>query len=186
MSPLRLVGKILAFVCFAATLSIPVARADEAISRSADGRNLVPVKGGIVALTEEAPTDTQTGFSVSTPLGTSPFHFSLTDLVRDPDRYVPRLRSSKWSSVSVGRKRLHPGEIVGGPVVKGVIRVGIHSGEDENCKAWKSEWASLRHAASDMTADQYGWIRHDDTKMSSSTFIKFLYPAARPAGGFFW
>jgi len=185
MSHLRPVGKIIAFVCFAATLSIPVARADEAISRLADGRYLVQVKDATVALTEEDPTDTQTGFYVSTPPGTSPFHFSLTDLVRDPERYAPRLRSSEWSSVSVGMTRRHPGEIVGVPVVKGVNRVGIASGVDRGCEAWKSEWARLREAAVNVTADQYGWIRRDDTKRSSSTFIKFLDDANRPAGRFY-
>lgn len=182
---LRLVGKIVAFVCFAARLSIPVARADEAISRSADGRYLVHVKEAIVALTEEDPTDTQTSFYVSTPPGTSPFQFYLTDLVRDPERYAPRLRSSEWSSVSVGRTRSHPGEIVGVPVVKGVNRVGIVSGVDRGCEAWKSEWARLREAALNVTADQYGWIRRDDTKRASSTFIKFLDDANRPAGRFY-
>jgi hypothetical protein len=185
MSHLRPVRKIIAFLCFSATLSISSARADETISRLVDGRYLVQVKDATVALTEEDPTDTQTGFYVSTPPGTSPFHFYLTDLVRDPERYASRLRLSEWSSVSVGMTRRHPGEIDGIPVVKGVNRVAIVSGVNRGCDAWNPEWDRLREAALNMTADQYGWIRRDDTKISSSTFIKFLDNANRAAGRFY-
>jgi hypothetical protein len=162
-------------VAAAAAVWSPLVRCEEAISELSDGRYRVQMKDAIVALTEEDPTDRQTGFSVSTPPGTSPVHFYLTDLVRDPERYASRLRSSEWNSVSVGLTRRHPGEIVGVPVVKGVNGVGIHTGVDRNCEAWLPNWARYRDAAIGLPADQYGWTRQDNLRSPrTSMFIKFL------------
>jgi hypothetical protein len=162
-----------------------MANAEETITRASDGRVLVQLKDALVALPEENPKDTQIAFYVAVPPGTSPFHFYLTDLVRDPDRYVPRLRSSEWSSVSAGTSVNHLTEIIGVPVVKGVNRVGIHSGVDKGCEAWKPQWARLREAAVNMTPDEYGWIRNDDPKRVSSTFVKFLDNADRATGRYY-
>jgi hypothetical protein len=165
----------IAFVCLLIANSITVARGDDQIRRLPDGRYLVQVNDVAVALPEEDPKNKQIGFYVSTPPGTSPFHFYLTDLVRDPDRYAPRLRSTEWSSVSAWTSYDHPREIIGVPVVKGVNRVGIHAGADKNCEAWQSDWARYREAAVKMPADQYDWIRQDYPKSPpTSMFIKFL------------
>jgi hypothetical protein len=140
-----------------------------------DGRYLAQVKGVTVALPEESPKDKQSYFAVSTPPGTRPFDFYLEDLLRDPDRYAPRLRLSEWSSLSTGSSVNHPHEIIGVHVEKGVNKVGIHSGVDNNYEAWRPEWAHHREMAADMPADQYGWIRQDAKSPTDQTiFIKFL------------
>jgi hypothetical protein len=179
------VGKAAAVACAVATLFIPVAHAAEVITRSSDGRVLVQLKDALIALPEESPVDTQIAFHVAVPPGTSPFHFHLTDLVRDPGRYASRLRLSEWSSVSAGTSVDHPREIIGVPVVKGVNRVGFQSGVDKFCEAWKPEWARLREAAANAKPDEYGWIRADAPKSSSSTFIKFLGDSNRDIGRYY-
>src|SRR3954451_7274661 len=91
-----------AVLAFLVASSISIARCEEAIKRAPDGRYLVDLNGVTVALPDEDPKDQQTGFYVSTPPGSSPLHFYLNDLLHDPERLAPRLRSSEWSSVSVG------------------------------------------------------------------------------------
>ncbi|MCP3469707.1 hypothetical protein NLM33_05110 [Bradyrhizobium sp. CCGUVB1N3] len=145
----------------------------EEIPRLPDGRYLVQVKDVLIALPEEEPTRRMTTFDVSTPPGKSPFEFTLTDLVGDPNRYAPRLRSSDWSSVRASPTR--PREILGEEVMKGVIGVGVVSGLDTNCEAWLPQWARYREVAMGLPADQYGWTRQDDHRNPpTSTFVKFL------------
>jgi len=165
----------IALVCLIIANPIAVARGDDQIRRLPDGRYLVQVNNVTVALPEEDQNHKQIGFYVSTPPGTSPFHFYLTDLVRDPDRHAPRLRLSEWSSVSAWTSYDHPHEIIGVPVVKGVNQVGIHAGPDKNCEAWNLDWARARDEAIAAPPDQYGWIRQDHPRSPSWTgFIKFL------------
>jgi hypothetical protein len=167
--------KAVAFVFLTAAASIPFALCEETIARLPDGRYLVQVKGVTVALPEEDPNNKQIGFSVSTPPGTSPFHFYLTDLVRDPDRYAPRLRSSEWASVSAWPSYGHPREIIGIQVERGVNNVGILSGVDVNFESWRPQWAHDREIAADVPADQYGWIRREPkTRIDQTIFVKFL------------
>jgi len=150
-----------------------IARCEDLITRGLDGRYLVQVKDVTIALPEEDPMARMTLFSLATPPGTSPFSFTLTDLVRDPSSYLSRMRSSEWSSFRTSQARL--GEISGQKVVKGVTGVGILSGVDKNCDGWQPNWARLREAAIGLPADRYGWTRQDDIRSPpTSTFIKFL------------
>ena len=165
----------IALVCLIIAHSITVARCDDQIGRLPDGRYLVQMKDVTVALPEEDPKNKRIGFYVATPPGTSPFHFYLTDLVRDPDRYAPRLRSSDWSSVSAWTSVYNPTDILGTQVVRGVNLVELHSGVDKNCEAWNHDWARAREAAIAEPSDQYGWIRQDHPRSPPWTgFIKFL------------
>ncbi|WP_298870688.1 hypothetical protein [uncultured Bradyrhizobium sp.] len=157
-----------------ATSSIPIARCEEAISRAADGRYLVDLNGVTLALPGESPEDTQIGFWVPKPPGTGVGLFYLRDLVRDPGRYVPMLRSSDWIDVSAGTSVNHPHEIIGIPVAAGVNKVGIRSGGDNYCEPMQADWARYRQVALDMPTDQYGWTRQDNERNPSSLFIKFL------------
>jgi hypothetical protein len=145
----------------------------EEIPRQTDGRYEVQVKDVLVALPPEDPTRRMTTFNVSAPPGKGPFEFTLTDLVGDPERYSARLQSSEWSSVRASQTR--PSEILGEQVVKGVANVGVLSGVDTNCEAWRPLWAHYREVAIGLPADQYGWTRQDDHRSPpTSTFIKFL------------
>jgi hypothetical protein len=172
MSP---IWKTAVLALLAATSSIPIARCEEAIKRAPDGRYLVDLNGVTVALPDEDPKDQQTDFDVSTPPGSSPLHFYRNDLLHDPERLAPRLRSSDWRSVSVGSSSNHPREIIGIPVARGVNRVGILVGVDKNCEAWLDGWSRLRDAAVDLGTDQYGWTRQEFSKSTGDTmFIRFL------------
>jgi hypothetical protein len=183
---MRSVQKAIGLVCLTTAWSVQIARCEETISRLPDGRYLVEVNDVTVALPEEDPKNKQISFYVSTPPGASPVHFYLTDLVRDPDRCAPKLRSSEWSSVSAWTSGDHPREIIGVPVVKGVNKVGVHSGVDANCEAWQSDWARYREAAINMPADQYGWIRQDyPNSPLTSMFIKFPDGGDRRKGRYF-
>ena len=167
------IQKAAALVFLLAASLVPTAQCEEAIPRLPHGRYLVQLKDVTLALPEEDPKSRMTTFFVSTPPGTRPFYFTLTDLVRDPDRYAPRLRSSEWSSVSASPSRQR--EILGEQVVRGVTGVGIHAGVDKNCEAWLDEWARYREVAIGLPADQYGWTRQDNLRSPrTSTFIKFL------------
>ncbi len=128
-----------------------------------------------VALPEEDPRAARILFAAATPPGTSPFTFTLIDLLGNPDRYVSKLKSSNWSSVSASTSNSHPTDILGIQVVKGVNSVALLSGADPNCEDWKREWADARDAALGEIADKYGWIRQDHPKSPPWTgFIKFL------------
>jgi hypothetical protein len=165
----------IALVCLIIAHSIAVARCDDTIRRLPDGRYLVHVKDVTIALPEEDPKNTRTQFQVATPPGTSPLFFTLTDLLRDPDRYASKLKSSEWSSVSAVTSVDHPLDILGVQVVRGVNMVGVHSGPDRNCEAWNRDWAHARDAAIVAPSDQYGWIRQDHPRSPPWTgFIKFL------------
>jgi hypothetical protein len=166
---------LIALVCLTAH-STTVARCDDQNRRmSSDGRYLVQVKEVTVALPEEDPKNTRILFAAATPPGTDPFFFTLIDLLRDPDRYVSRLKSSEWSSVSAGTSNSHPADILGMLVVRGVTKVGVHSGVDKNCEEWNLDWARARDAAIGAPSDQYGWIRQDHPESPPTTgFIKFL------------
>ncbi|MBW7970670.1 hypothetical protein [Bradyrhizobium sp. BR 10289] len=167
------IWKTAVLALLAATSSISIALCEEAIKRAPDGRYLVDLNGVTVALPDEDPKNQQTGFYVSTPPGRSPLHFYLHDLLHDPDRLVPKLRSSEWSSVSVGGH--HSLEIIGIPVARGVNGVGILVGVDKNCEAWLAGWSRLRDAAVDLAPDQYGWTRQEFSKSTGETmFIRFL------------
>jgi hypothetical protein len=167
------IQKAAALVFLVAVGSVPTARCEETIPRLPDGRYLVQLKNVTIALPEENPKSRMTTFFVSTPPGTRPFYFTLTDLVRDFDQYAPRLRSSDWSSFSASSSR--PREILGQQVVRGVTGIGIHAGVDKNCEAWLPEWTRYRQVAIGLPADQYGWTRQDNLRSPpTSTFIKFL------------
>jgi hypothetical protein len=159
-----------------ATTSLPVAGGEGAITRLADGRYLVELKGVTVALPEDDdPKILTTWFDVSGPPGSRPFHFYLRDLLRDPDQYVPQLRSAPWSSVYVGTSGIRPYQIIGVHVARGLNRVGIVSGGDADCEAWQADWARYRKVAIGLPADEYGWTRQDQARSpSGSLFIKFL------------
>jgi hypothetical protein len=173
MSYLRAGQTSIPLVCLIIAHSLAVARCDDQIRRLPDGRYLVQVKDVTVGLPEEDPKSTHILFAVATPPGTNPFSFTLIDLLRDPDRYAPKLRSSDWSSVSAGTSV--DNSILGMQVVRGVIKVGVRSGVDKNCEAWNQSWARYREAAIATPADQYGWIRQDDRRSpSTSRFLKFL------------
>lgn len=177
-------AKILALL--AATSSISIALCEEAIKRAPDGRYLVDLNGVTVALPEEDPKDRQTGFYISTPPGRSPIHFYLDDLLHDPERLAPRLRSSEWSSVSVGSSSDHPREIIGITVARGVNRLGILVGVDKNCESWLAGWSRLRAAAVDLAPDQYGWTRQEFSKSTGETmFIRFLDEGDRRTGRYY-
>jgi hypothetical protein len=153
--------------------SAPSARCEETLARLSDGRYLVQLRDVTIALPQEDPKSRMTTFFVSTPPGTRPFDFTLTDLVRDPNRYAPKLRSSEWSSVSASPSR--PREILGEPVARGVTGVGVNAGVDKNCEAWLPGWAHYREVAMGLPVDQYGWTRQDNLRSpQTSTFIKFL------------
>lgn len=178
MSP---IWKTTVLALLAATSSISIARCDEAIKRTPDGRYLVDLNGVTIALPDEYPKEQQTRFYVSTPPGSSPFGFYLNDLLRDPERLSPRLRSSEWSSVGVGTSTTHPHEIIGIPVVRGVNRVSVRvGGVYTYCEEWVRSLSSLRDIALDLAADQYGWTRQEVSKRPTYTiFIKFLDESAR-------
>jgi hypothetical protein len=133
------------------------------------------VKDVTVALPEEDPKNTRILFAAATPPGTSPFSFTLIDLLREPDRYASRLKSGEWSSVSASTSVLNPTDILGIQVVRGVNQVGVHSGVDKNCEAWNHDWARARDEAIAAPSDQFGWIRQDHPRSPPWTgFIKFL------------
>jgi hypothetical protein len=163
----------IALVCLIIEHSNTVAHSDDQLRRLPDGRYLVQVKDVTVALPEEDPKNTRILFATATPPGTSPFLFTLIDLLRDPDRYASRLKSTEWSSVSAGTSVYHPTDILGIQVVRGVNHVSVHSGVDKNCEAWNHEWARARDAAIAAPSDQHGWIRQDHSR-SWTGFIKFL------------
>jgi hypothetical protein len=124
-------------------------------------------------LPEEDPKNTRILFQVATPPGTKPLFSTLIDLLRDPDGYASRLRSSDWSYVSASVDNSN--DILGIQVVRGVIKVGIHSGVDKNCEAWNHDWVRARDAAIAAPSDQYGWIRQDHPRSPPTTgFIRFL------------
>jgi hypothetical protein len=165
----------IALVCLSIAFSTADARCADQIRRLPDGRYLALVKDVTVALPEEDPQNTRIQFQVATPPGTDPLFFTLIDLLRDPDNYAPKLRSSNWSVVSAGTSISNPDDIVGIQVVRGVIRVAVTSGVDENCKAWNQDWVRFRDEAIAARSDQYGWIRQDHPKSPPWTsFIKFL------------
>lgn len=56
------IWKIAVLALLAATSSISIARCEEAIKRTPDGRYLVDMNGVTVALPDEDPKDRQTGF----------------------------------------------------------------------------------------------------------------------------
>ena len=164
-----------ALVCFGIAFSTAGARCDEQIRRLPDGRLLVQVKDVTVALPEEDPKNTRILFQVATPPGTNSLFFTLIDLLRDPNNFAPKLRSSDWSSVSSGTSVYNRDDIVGMPVVRGVVKVAVHSGEDKNCEAWNRDGARARDGAIAAPADRHGWIRQDHPKSPPwAGFIKFL------------
>lgn len=172
MSP---IWKTAVLALLAATSSMSIARCEETIKRAPDGRYLVDLNGVTVALPDDDPKDQQTGFYESTPPGRSPLHFYLNDLLHDPERLAPRLRSSEWSSVSVGSSSNRPREVIGIPVARGVNRVGILVGVDKNCESWLAGWSRLRDAAVGLVPDQYGWSRQEVSKSTGETMlIRFL------------
>lgn len=175
VSVMRCICKPTVLALLTATSSMQLARCEEAIMRTPDGRYLVELNGATVALTDDGPRNQQIGFYVSAPPGSSPLHFYLDDLLGDPDRYARRLRSSEWSEVSVSSSTNHPHEIIGIPVARGVYRVGIFAGVDKNCETSRRAWSRLRDAALDVPADQYGWTRQESATLPVETrFIKFL------------
>lgn len=119
-------------------------------------------------------------FYVSTPAGSNPLQFYLNDLLHDPERLASRLRSSEWSSVSVGSSSNHPRGIIGIPIARGVNRVGVLVGVDKNCEAWLAGWSRRRDAPVDLATDQYGWTRQEFSKSTGETmFIRFLDEGGR-------
>jgi hypothetical protein len=173
VSYLRIELLRIALLCLIIAGSIAVGRCDDQIRRLPDGRYLVQVKDVTVALPEEDPKNTRILFAAATPPGTRHFSFTLIDLLRDPDRYASRLKSSEWSSVSASTSV--PTDILGTQVARGVNLVGLHSGVDKNCEAWNHDWARARDEAIAASSDQYGWIRQDHPRSPPWTgFIKFL------------
>ena len=165
----------IALVCLIIAHSVTVARSDNQIRRLSDGKYLVQLKDVTVGLPEEDPKNASIQFQVATPPGTNPLLFTLADLLRDPDRYASKLRSSEWSSVNAGISVYNPHNILGVQVANGVVRVGVHSGVDSNCEALNRDWARARDAAITAPSDQYGWIRQDHPRSPpTSVFIKFL------------
>lgn len=172
---MRLQLRDIVLVCLMVAGSCAEGHCYDQFRRLPDGRYLVQLKDVTVALPEEDPKATRIRFAVATPPGTSPFTFTLPDLLRDPNRYASRLKSSEWSSVWAGTSVAHPSDILGTQVARGVNQVALVSGLDSNCEAWKRDWARARDAAIAETSDQNGWIRQDHPRSPSWTgFIKFL------------
>lgn len=164
-----------ALVCLFIADSIAVARCEDAIRRLADGRYVVQVKDVTVALPEEDPQNTRILFYAATPPGTPLFDFTLIDLLRDPDRYAPKLRSSDWGSVSAATSGHNPNDILGIQVVRGVVAVSVRSGPNKNCEPWNHNRTGARDGAVAAPSDQYGWIRQDHPQSPPTTeFVKFL------------
>lgn len=169
MLPHHRLGTI-ALIFFGLTLSSHAA--DGRLPQLPDGRYRVVVKDVTVALPKDDPENTRIQFQTAAPAGKAPDLFRVFDLGRDPEKYLSKLKSSEWSAVVASANRKN--DILGTKIVKGVFNVGLLSGKDANCAAWKLDWERYRATAINEKADQYGWIRLGEPQDPSSKFIKFL------------
>jgi len=98
-------------------------------------------------------------------------YLTVRDFLRDPDGARRLIEEATWISVEVYRLN---GLIPNKPEKEThVDSVGIFSGHDPNCEAWKPTYKEYRDVFlnSDLVADKFGWMSQT---ASAGQFVKFL------------